>query len=119
MELLICIHLNLRGYDMNDLTQEQAERCRKACRWERKTGSHEYMGIDPHPDFLKAYFWFPRLWDKLCELVGPLGWFTLSSGGEANTTVRLNQFEPVDAPGAKHDHPCLALASAIEALEAK
>ena len=131
---------------MNNLTQKEAERCRKACGWEyhdkwklwfniktmspweaagiannavleaHNTGrEYNKLPLDPH-------FWFGRLWEKLLEKCGTGGWFSTTQDaqnelGKTWMGVYVNQHEPHDAVDAKHDHPCIALAAAIEALD--
>ncbi len=99
---------------MDDLTLEQAERCARACGWER---DGKWQGIDPHPDFLDPYFWFPRLWD-----VARAGY------AEAENVLLLavdglefddDRIQSTNFKAAKNMAEfCVALCEAIEAREA-
>ena len=67
---------------------------------------------------LDPYFWFGRLWDRLCEATGDIAWFEVLADSK-QMRIYLNQTEPRDAPNVKSNHPCIALCHAIEILEGK
>ena len=124
---------------MKNLTQEQAERCARACGWVVKPikrlsdSSPAPSWVDAKGEFKQStvmildpdpYYWFPRLWDRLIEKNESGGWFKVNQDSPnklniAWISVSLNQREPFDKPDARSGHPCLAFCEAIEAREGK
>ena len=115
---------------MKDLTLEVAERCATACGYEETTrpvpnpfNPTKECWVLPKTDVIDsplpiaAYYWFPRLWDRLhkadidgveitsCTLAA---FVEVAPYGDAGTIVTVS-----------NAHPCLALCEAIEALEGK
>jgi len=99
---------------MKKLTQEQVEQCARACGWckDHDGKFYEAFYCDPH-------FWFPRLWDKLCELCQEpnedeiTGFDIHVTPSEGEFDISIIPLGDVDCHSA-HAHPCLALVGAIK-----
>lgn len=90
---------------MRQLTQEEAERCAKACGWS------EY---DQVVDNIYSEFWFPPLWDmavKFCQAKG--AGFKLTWTGQVEFFTKNKPLLQVTT----ENHPCLALCKFIEILK--
>ena len=128
---------------MNRLTQEDAERCARACGWEyRRAGDREEAywispeGLDydclsspwsPKRSYLEKdpFFWFPRLWERLKARLGVMGAAELRYCPKYRTGVSIDVFNAPYKPGTVEwgktftGDECISLCAAIEALEEK
>ena len=112
---------------MQELTQEEAERCARACRakwhnppcsgWELNDHFRWLCSYkDVTPEFFDPRFWFPRLFERLNEFPKSMG---LMFGAGVTPEINEISFHECDELIAEAPHPCLALCAAIEALEGK
>ena len=118
---------------MNRFTQEDAERCARACGWEfvaqAAVGPVWFYG-DTIDDWvptlsLDPYFWFPRLWERLKARLGVMGAAELRYCPKYRTGVSIDVFNAPYKPGTVEwsktftGDECISLCAAIEALEEK
>jgi len=91
---------------MRELTQEEAERCERAC---ELLGDKSALPGNP-------YFWFGRLWDRALELAEQKNCFVaiIEGGVEFDNP----QKQAMDFAKAERGNYCLALCEAIEQFTA-
>lgn len=110
---------------MKQLTQEQAERCARACGlepmelnsgkavwdWSNRVTDNSF-GTDELS--IKFQFWFPRLYMRLMDMA----YFTIENSREWTRVAAYRKDSAIAgrSPCGGHQHPCLALCAAIEAL---
>lgn len=106
---------------MRQLTQDESERCRKACGWRfippssNPLPENHNCWVNEHGQIINGlpldpYFWFPRLWDRLCltDCNPVIGFCDGENMATFSVGTSLRQ--------VRAKHPCLALCAAIETL---